>query len=109
MNASEFKKTIRNKRAMREFFIEFCNEYIPGKRDFTAKFARQVLANEKKLLKINEVIQVQDVPQDLELKIKDIYDIVKSDPKINVYLPDYPKSRLPERGYLFNIINTVYK
>ena len=49
------------------------------------------------------------MPRYDELSVVRIFPKLKTDPQIMTYLPDrLPKGRLPDREYLFNILNTVY-
>ncbi len=50
-----------------------------------------------------------DVPQFHELSTKKVWANFKDDPAVNIYFPDYSASRLPQKGYLFNVVNTVRK
>ena len=91
-----------------EFFWNECREYTPPKQDFTAEWARLVLKGDKKQFILDEVQWLGKVKRDPSCKVKDVYKEAKKDPLVNVYLPDYPEKRLPNRKFLFNIINTVY-
>lgn len=49
------------------------------------------------------------MPRFNELSVANLFPKFKDDPKIMAYLPDrLPKGRLPDRDYMFNIINTDY-
>ena len=49
------------------------------------------------------------MPRYDELSVVRLYPKFKADPEIMAYLPDrLPKGRLPDREYLFNILNTVH-
>ena len=47
------------------------------------------------------------IPKYSELKVADVWNYVKDIPDIAVFFPDYTKSELPERDYLFNILYTI--
>ena len=67
---------------------------------------KQVLAEEKKLLRLDEVKRI-NVPFFDELSVKNIYPRVKDDPAIASYFSKETESgRLPEREYFFNVVNT---
>ena len=71
-------------------------------------FLRQILADQKSLLKLNEVERIE-VPKYEELSVLNLYDKFKEDADLMRYFPDrLPKNRLPDRTYFFNILNTVY-
>lgn len=93
---------------MREFLGETMQLYLPSRRDLTAKFCRKVLAGDKELLHKTSVLFLEDIPQDSELKTTILYDKVKVDKDINLYLPDYPPKKIPNRVYLCNVINTLH-
>ena len=71
-------------------------------------FLRQIFSEEKKLFKLSEVSWVK-VPRYDELSVIKLWPNFKKDAKITVYLPSsLPKGRLPDRDYLFNIVNSIY-
>ena len=35
--------------------------------------------------------------------------MIKDDAEIKQYLPNWTKKHVPDKGYLFNIVNTVHK
>ena len=71
-------------------------------------FLKQVLANEKSLMKMSELKAV-NVPKYDELSVKQVYPMIKQDPKVHKYFPDrYPEGRIPDRTYTFNVYHTVY-
>jgi len=61
----------------------------------TTSFAKEVLSGKKKLLKLNEVLWVNNVPRYKEISSKALWEEAKGDKRITVYMPDFPKSRLP--------------
>ena len=73
----------------------------------TTSFAKDILSGKKKLLKLSEVLWVNDVPRYREICSKAIWNEVKTDDNLTVYMPDFPKSRLPQKAYLLNVMNTV--
>jgi hypothetical protein len=71
-----------------------------------ADFLKAVFVNDKELLGINEVQRV-NVPLYDELAVGAIWPMVKGDKQFMRYFPDkFPKGRLPDRGYFWNILNT---
>lgn len=66
-----------------------------------------MLADEKDLLTLNEVKQV-NVPLFDELAVGKLWPLMQQNPGFMLYFPDrYPKGRLPDRSYFFNVMNTV--
>ena len=48
---------------MRDFFINQGKYYVPPKKDLTSAFCRDILAGKKKLMKLNQVLWVEEVPR----------------------------------------------
>ena len=72
----------------------------------TKDFLKAVLAEEKQLLKKQEVNYIH-VPQYDELSVKALWPEVKKDADFLQYFPSvYPKDKGPPRDYFFNIMNT---
>ena len=70
-------------------------------------FLKDVFANRKKLLKTDEV-RVITVPRYDELSVKNLYDKLKSDEELMVYMPtNLAKSWTIDRSYFHNVLNTV--
>jgi len=104
----EFMKKIPNLVVLYEFLKHRCQRYVPCKRDFTLAFAKEVLAGRKKLLKLKEVNWIDKVPNWEETTTKIIWNEMRSKfPQVVEYFPKYPKTRLPEKSYLLNVMNTV--
>ena len=71
-----------------------------------ADFLKAVLTEEKALLSLNEVNYV-NVPAYDELAVSSIWPMVKDDVEFSRYFPDiFPKGRVPERCYFWNVLNT---
>ena len=71
-------------------------------------FLRQILVEEKRLLENAKLVPVV-VPKYAELNVKDIYESFKDDKLVMSFFPDkLPEGRLPDRTYMFNILNSVY-
>ena len=69
---------------------------------------RRIFAEEKSLLKLNEVRYI-NVPRFDELSVENLENQFKSDAQLQRYLPDkLPKGRMPDRTYYFNVMNTLY-
>ena len=82
-------------------------KYCPSVRDMSTDFARKVLCGQKFLLKRNEVLWVDEVPRYKEINTKTIWQQAKTKPNILKYFPDFKENKLPQKQYLFNVINTV--
>ena len=71
-------------------------------------YLRQVFAEEKGFLRLDEVAWIE-VPRYDELSVVNLFPKFKEDENIMRYMPDrLPKGRLPDREYFFNVLNTVY-
>ena len=70
-------------------------------------FLKAVFMEEKGLLKLSEV-KWRHVPFYDELAVKKIWPDVQNDPEVMFFMPSkLPKGRVPDREYLFNVLNTV--
>ena len=47
------------------------------------------------------------VPKYAELKVEDLWNIVKQDDELFCYFPDYEQSQLPERSFILKILWTL--
>ena len=83
------------------------HRYCPSARDMTTEFARKVLCGKKCLLKLANVLWVEEVPRYKEMNTKTVWLKAQSNPNIVKYIPDLTKSRIPQKAYLFNVINTL--
>ena len=71
-------------------------------------FLKEVLAGTKDLIPLDKVKYV-NVPLYDELAVKDIYQAFINDEKFMRHMPDpQPGSRLPNRTYFYNVLNTLY-
>lgn len=71
-------------------------------------FLRQILAEEKKLLALKDVKWIE-VPKYDELSVNSIFDKFKADENLMAHIPDrLPKGRVPDRGYFFNVLHSLY-
>ena len=68
-----------------------------------------IFKGKKKLLKLNEVKFVHVIKYD-ELSVKNLYDKFMTLEGFPDYFPDkYPKGRVIDREYMFNIANTLHE
>ena len=81
--------------------------YLPDETVVTKDFPKQVLRNEKQLLKKADVVTVQ-VPAYDELSVKAMYPMFAKDKEFMQFFPDkYPMGKGPPRDYFFNVLNTI--
>jgi len=70
-------------------------------------FLKDVLHDKKRLLKLCDLRCVV-VPKFDELSVKKLFPLIMGDAEVMQYLPDtYPKGRVPDREYTFNVLHTV--
>ena len=80
--------------------------YLPPEYMNNKDFLKEVLTEDKALLRLDQVSRV-NVPLYDELSVANIWPMMKIDEKLMMYFPTkMAKNRLPDRGYMFNILNT---
>ena len=71
-------------------------------------FMKQVLANEKKLMKVKDIRCIQPPKYD-EISVKNLYPKLLSLAGMSDYFPDkFPTNKQCDREYMFQIANTLY-
>ena len=74
----------------------------------TKDVLRDIFAGNKHVLKLVDVNFIQVVKYD-ELSVKSLYDKLIKLPSMSSFFPDkYPKGKVCDREYLFNIANTLH-
>lgn len=82
--------------------------YVPPESMINKDFLKQILIEEKKLLSLEDLKQI-NIPKYDELSVKNLLPKLKEDKAFMLYLPDkLPHNRLPDRAYFFNILNSVH-
>ena len=80
--------------------------YLPPEYMMNKDFLKEVLAEDKALLRLDQVSRV-NVPLYDELSVANIWPMMKIDEKFMMYFPTkMAKNRVPDREYMFNILNT---
>jgi len=80
--------------------------YLPPEYMMNKDFLKEVLAEDKALLRLDQVSRV-NVPLYDELAVGKIWPMMKSDEQFMQYFPTkMAKGRVPDREYFFNILNT---
>ena len=80
--------------------------YLPPEYMMNKDFLKEVLAEDKALLRLNQVSRIS-VPLYDELSVGNIWPMMKNDEKFMLYFPTkMAKGRVPDREYFFNILNT---
>ena len=81
---------------------------MPPYEMLTKDWLKQILKGEKKFMKMSELRAVNVVKYD-ELSVKKLYDELLELEGMKKYFPDkYPKGRVCDRDYMFNIANTLH-
>ena len=76
---------------------------------FLRDFAKEVFQVKKKLLKLSEVKLIQVTKYDV-LSVKNLYNKFLTLDGMAEYFPSkYPKGRICDREYMFNVANTLHK
>ena len=80
--------------------------YLPPEYMLNKDFLKEILTEEKALLRLGEVNRI-NVPLYDELSVIKLWPMLKNDAKIAKYFPSkLAKGRFPDREYFFNIVNT---
>ena len=80
--------------------------YLPPEYMMNKDFLKEVLAEDKALLRLEQVSRI-NVPLYDELSVGNIWPMMKNDEKFMLYFPTkMAKGRVPDREYFFNILNT---
>ena len=104
---SELAGKFRSKQDFMRFFKDHLQLYVPPEVYINKDFLKQVFRGEKDLLALAQVKYV-NVPLYDELSVKSIFETFKHDEKFMRYMPDpQPGSRLPNRTYFYNVLNTL--
>jgi hypothetical protein len=82
--------------------------FLPSIQGTKLSFLRDILSEEKRHLKQNEVIQLE-VPSYQELSVKALYDDAMNEPTLKKYLPSRQQlsGKLPERDFFFGVLCTL--
>ena len=82
--------------------------YLPGIKQVSFAFLKDVYANRKKVLKKKQVDYIS-VPHFQELSVKRLWPDLKDDKEFNVFFNDeFPEQKVPNREFFMNILNTIY-
>ena len=80
--------------------------YLPPEYMLNKDFLKEILINEKKLLRLSEVRRIC-VPLYDELAVINLWPMMKSDEQFMKHFPTkMAKGRVPDREYFFNVLNT---
>ena len=105
--AQELLARFRSKEDFISYMTHQLQLYVPPEKMLNRDFMKQLLAEEKKLLELRQVIHV-NVPRYDELSVKKFWPLLQRDQVFMLYLPDpVPDGRLPEREYFWNVLNTL--
>lgn len=105
---SELVGKFRSKKDFMKYFSENLQLYLPPSKMITKDFLKLVLSEDKQLIPINKVKFV-NVPHYDELSVKRFWPRMQLDSEFMKHFPDAtPDSRLPDRSYFWNILNTTH-
>ena len=81
--------------------------YLPPIENLTKDFLRSIFTEEKKLMKMADVVAV-NVPLYQELNVADVLEMFKDHVELKRHLPDrMAKGRQIDRTYFFTVLNTL--
>ena len=81
---------------------------MPDEGSVNKDFLKQVLAEEKQLLKKKEYVPIE-VPHYDELSVRSLWPQFAEDADVAKYFPDvFPKDKGSDREYFFNVVNTIH-
>ena len=81
--------------------------YLPPTENVTKDFLRSVFTEEKKLMKMGDVVNI-NVPLYQELNVADVLEVFKDHEELKRHLPDrLAKGRQIDRTYFFTVLNTL--
>ena len=80
--------------------------YLPPMMDSNKEYLKAIMAGKKKFLYSKDV-NVIKLPQLKSLSIKEILVFAKKNTDIENYLPIYKYNKLPNREWLWNVINSI--
>ena len=82
--------------------------YLPPEYMMNKDFLKEVLKEDKQLLKLNEVNRVS-VPLYDELAVAKFWPMMQDDARFVRFFPSkLPKGRVPDREYFWNIMHTLH-
>ena len=103
----ELLARFRSKEDFMDYMKNQLQLYVPPTKMLNRDFMKQLLAEEKKLLELRQVVHV-NVPHYDELSVKKFWPLMQRDKTFMLYMPDAtPDGRLPEREYFWNVLNTL--
>jgi len=77
--------------------------YLPPKNVITWHYVSQILAQEKKLLKMEEVGSSLEVPKVRGTVVNEMFRKVKMENGLHLYFPDFTDTQNVPRDYFFNV------
>jgi len=51
---------------------------------------------------------IKGIPKESEFNIEKLLEMIENDEEVWNYLPDWSSKHIPDKQYLFNIVNTVH-
>ena len=103
----ELLARFRSKEDFMDYMKNQLQLYVPPTKMLNRDFMKQLLAEEKKLLELRQVVHV-NVPHYDELSVKKFWPLMQQDPAFMKYMPDATQDgRLPEREFFWNVFNTL--
>ena len=80
--------------------------YLPSVLDANKEYIKEILTGSKKFIYWTQILTVK-VPHIKSLSIKNVLRFAKEQIKVEVYLPTYKYNKLPNKDWLWNVVNTL--
>jgi len=78
--------------------------YLPPTKYLTWHYVSQIIAKEKKLLKLSEIGGLIELPKAKGILVNDIWEEFKDVNDLHMYFPDIHDSQFVPRTYFYNVI-----
>lgn len=103
MKAKDIARKIKSFDHFIHLWGEKARYYLPPKRCLTWHYVSQILCNEKRLLKLDQVGHIAEIPKMHGAVIKDMWNSSKNINSMHLYFPDINESQQVPRDYFFNV------
>ena len=106
MSISEVALKTKSKKEVYDLITTEGEVYLPPLGDTHYKFISQIIWGEKLYLKCGEVKECK-VPHLKTLSVGSMLEFARNNSNIDEFLPDFNHQKLPNREWLWNLLNTI--
>ena len=103
VKAKDIARKIKSFEHFTYLWGEKARYYLPPKRCMTWHYISQILCNEKKLLKLDQVGHIIELPKMQGSLIKNMWNECKNRNGLHTYFPDIHEGQQVPRQYFFNV------